>query len=184
VNLGSGKWKLDGYVNVDSDRDVGPDVRADAVTYLRRLPPSSVGEIYMGHFLEHLERADGLDVLRLVHRVLRPGGLVGAVVPDTAAIIDRVRAGDLDLDEACHLYFYSTVQPSRHRWAYDEHTLGRLLEEAGFEVLGPIDRMHDRRLVDGVWWQCGLDARKPVDERGPKGSTPPSSGADAEPPAR
>jgi hypothetical protein len=162
VNLGCGRWKLSGYVNIDPDPSVDPDVCTDALTYLRELPSDSVTEVYMGHFLEHLERDDALGVLSVTRRVLKPGGLVGIVVPDTAAIIDKIHAGELDLDEACRLYFYSTVQPSRHRWSYDEQTLGRLLAEAEYEVVGPIDRWDDPRLVTGVWWQFGLDARKPA----------------------
>jgi predicted SAM-dependent methyltransferase len=161
VNLGCGEWKLDGYVNVDSDPRVSPDVCRDAVDYLAEQPDASVDEAYAGHFLEHLEREDGLTVLRELRRALRPGGIVGVVVPDTFEIMRRVCYGELDLDEACELYFYSTVQPSRHRWSYDERTLARALREAGFEVIGAIDRWSDPRLVAGVWWQCGIEARKP-----------------------
>jgi predicted SAM-dependent methyltransferase len=161
INLGCGKRKLDGFINVDRDNSRSPDVCAEASDYLHGITDETVDEVYAGHFLEHLERDDGLQILREVYRVLKPAGKVGLVVPDTHEIMRRICAGELDLDEACSYYLYSTVQPSRHRWSYDERTLARLLEEARFVVDKPIDRWNDPRLVAGVWWQCGLDAVKP-----------------------
>jgi predicted SAM-dependent methyltransferase len=174
LNLGCGDYHLEGYVNIDA-------VASKAVDAVLTVPPlpwpdASVSTIYAGHFLEHLDRARGLELLKECYRVLEPKGTLGVVVPDFFEIAARYFTGQpaapfewpagvwhdvRDLDELCHYLLFSTCQPSIHRWAYDLHTLGRALTWAGFEVLQEIDRYADSRLSTPQWYQCGLDARKP-----------------------
>lgn len=129
----------------------------------------------MGHFLEHFgpEEADAL--LAECLRVLIPGGVLGVVVPDMRALMAAWLRADprcieyppgtpwrfADLDDLCAMFVFSTVQPSQHRWAYCHETLARRLNAAGFDIIGPIDPLHDRRLSTPQWWQMGLEARKP-----------------------
>lgn len=172
INLGAGPDRKPGWVNVDDGTDdewwqeqgyadiAGEVVNSDALTYLRSLDDASADEIYAGHLLEHFERTDGLELLQECRRVLKQGGKIGIVVPDTDAVLRRCFTGRMDLDEACELFLYSTVQPSRHKWSYSLKTLGRLLIEAGFEIVSEIDRHEDERLVQSAWYQCGLEATR------------------------
>ena len=160
LNLGSGKLKLDGYTNIDDAPEVEPDVCAGAVDYLKSLPAGSVDEIYAGHFLEHLEYEDGQQVLKECHRVLRSGGTIGVVVPDTGTLMAVYVQGKASLHELCRDFLYSTVQPSRHKWSYDAVTLRRALENAGFVATKLIDRYEDPRVIP-AWFQVGWDAEKP-----------------------
>lgn len=93
-------------------------------------------------------------------RVLRSGGRVGVVVPDTEAVAKLYILGKMSLHDACENFLYSPVQPSRHKWAYDEVTLRRALENAGFVTTQPIDRHNDPRVIP-AWFQVGWDAEKP-----------------------
>jgi predicted SAM-dependent methyltransferase len=171
LNLGAGEYPLEGFVNVDTLAFRG----IDAVIAVPPLPwpDGSVSEIYMGHFLEHLDFATGAELLVESFRVLAPGGGIGVVVPDFHEIAYRYilrshapfewQSGThdvTDLDELCHYLLFSTCQPSHHRWAYDLSTLGRALVRAGFVITGEIDRLHDPRLSTPRWYQCGLNARK------------------------
>jgi len=74
VNLGSGRTKREGYLNVDLR---GGDLLADGY----RLPfrNGSVDEVFTSHFLEHLLDLD--RGMREIHRILRPGGRLVAIVP-------------------------------------------------------------------------------------------------------
>jgi predicted SAM-dependent methyltransferase len=165
LNLGSGMDKKPGWVNVDADPVQAPDVCADALTYLAGVADDSVDEIYAGHFLEHLERDAAGRFLAECLRVLKPGGRLGVVVPDTRAIMQSYLEDGRDLDDLCRAFLYSTIQESQHKWSYDLDTLRRLLEQTGFVTGDEIHRFEDPRLHAGAWWQCGLDAVKPPRRR-------------------
>jgi predicted SAM-dependent methyltransferase len=173
LNIGCGQFPLAFWLNLDRD----PLAPAEMHTTVPPIPAedSSLDEIYAGHFLEHLNRAEAREFLRECYRCLAPGGRLGLVVPDTREILTRYLAGSIDaveyplrvwnpiadLDAICGLFLYSTVQETPHKWSYEEKTLSRLMEEAGFVNIKPICRYTDPRLADGAWWQCGCDGWKP-----------------------
>jgi predicted SAM-dependent methyltransferase len=79
LNLGCHIWKLDGFVNIDIDPNVDPDLVAD----VRSLPfeNESIDFIYAGHILEHCSYDS--DILVEWKRVLKNGGEIIVTVPDT-----------------------------------------------------------------------------------------------------
>ena len=172
LNLGSGAYRLAGYENWDED----PETPADRHYHVPPIPlaDGSVEEVYMGHLLEHFEPEEADGLLSECRRVLVPGGRLGVVVPDTRAVLARyleqrhevaewpqgVYRNLDDLDEVCALFLYSTVQRSRHRWAYDGATLRRALVRNGFLLTGEI-RPDDPRKSVHSWWDMGVDAVKP-----------------------
>ncbi len=81
LNLGCGSKRKPGFLGVDIGEGSAVDVRMDAMTYLRTLPPNSVQEIYSSHFLEHVEVRDLHPMLLEFDRVLRPGGHIEVIVP-------------------------------------------------------------------------------------------------------
>jgi len=173
LNIGSGQHPLQYWCNVDNDPSAFYDllISVPPIPY----PDSSMDEIFAGHFLEHLEQDDACKFLDECWRVIRPGGRIGIVVPDTREIMKRFLDPQSnarfefpygtwhdchDLNEVCALFLYSTVQESRHKWMYDEVTLTKLLADHGFLVTGPINRWTDPRISVGAWYQFGLDAMK------------------------
>jgi SAM-dependent methyltransferase len=173
--LGSGAYPLprsEGWENWDAD----PETPADRHYYVPPVPApdASVEEVYMGHLLEHFEPEEADALLRECYRVLVPGGRLGVVVPDTQTVLSRylqqlhdvveVPAGVYwnldDLDSVCSVFLYSTIQPSRHRWAYDGSTLRRTLVRNGFRLGAPIPK-DDPRLSVPSWWDLGVDVYKP-----------------------
>lgn len=78
LNLGCDRTQIAGYVGVDFNPDVDPDVLAD----VEHLPfeDDSADEIYASHVLEHLPYDS--KALQEWLRVLKPGGMLTVVVPD------------------------------------------------------------------------------------------------------
>ena len=81
LHLGCGSSRIPGWVNIDNEADLAPDLVAD----VRDLPyeDNSVEQIAAFHVLEHFRYDE--PVLEEWHRVLVPGGLIVVVVPDLIA---------------------------------------------------------------------------------------------------
>lgn len=79
VNLGSGRRKRKGYVNVDYSPLVKPDKVWDLEKKSYPFKTSSVDEVYMEHCLEHIN--DIKLCIREVYRILKPGGTFRFFVP-------------------------------------------------------------------------------------------------------
>ena len=80
LNLGSGIYPASGFINLDIDPSVNPDIVRDVS---RGLPfcDNFIDEVRAYHFLEHLSPEDFLFTLSEVHRVLKKGGLFDIIVP-------------------------------------------------------------------------------------------------------
>ena len=80
INLGCGQNYLKGYVNVDIDERVNPDVIAD-VTIVPWIwaKPNSADEIRMNNLAEHLRPI--IEVVQECHRALKNGGILWIKVP-------------------------------------------------------------------------------------------------------
>lgn len=156
LNIGTGGIDRDGWINVDETKP------GDVLAYVPPLPfrSDSVDEVYLGHVLEHLHRDDGLRMLAECHRVLRPGGRLTAVVPDSKILFGAYLLDALNNDDLNDLYVYSYVQDSHHRWCYDARSLRALMESAGFTIDRRVNRLTEPRLVDSAWWQVGYAATK------------------------
>lgn len=106
VNLGCGDHRHKGWLNVDTEPSVNPDI----VCTLTDLPfpDSSVDRLYAGHVLEHLHLDTVPAALAEMRRVLR--GSLCVVGPD----LDLATAtGDEVLIQV--------VRDGGHRWPGDEH---------------------------------------------------------------
>lgn len=80
LNLGSGIYPAEGFINIDVDPSVNPDMVRDV---RRGLPFSAntIDEVRACHFLEHLDPSDFIFTLAEVWRVLRDGGSFDIHVP-------------------------------------------------------------------------------------------------------
>jgi predicted SAM-dependent methyltransferase len=160
LHLGCGSNRKAGFVNIDLDP------QADLTLDLREALPfedNSCALVYSEHFLEHLEYPEtALRLLIECHRVLAPGGLFSAGVPDTEwPILEYAgtrNEGYFDLAKAAwhppwcfteleHINYHFR-QGHEHRFAYDFKTLQRVLQMAGFAEVKRRD------------FQTGLDSKK------------------------
>ena len=72
VNLGCGRFKLDGFVNVDVNEDLQPDVVAFAQDYMETLPDDSVDLVYMGHMIEHITSSSSFPSCTVMCSIMWP----------------------------------------------------------------------------------------------------------------
>lgn len=92
INLGCNKWKLPSpWINIDICPAVNPDMVANVLS----LPfeDCSVGEIYLGHTVEHLTLKEFELGMVEWKRVLVPGGKLTVTVPDIAKGLSLVHEG-------------------------------------------------------------------------------------------
>jgi len=139
LHLGSGKERLEGWVNVDLQ--ALPEVdRALDVT--RGLPYSGAARVYAEHFLEHLAVDAAVDFLVEVRRSLAPDGWFRLSTPNLDWVWARVAEGagavGEDAEERwaeagilANRAFYGW----RHRFLWNRPLLERALAATGFDRL-------------------------------------------------
>lgn len=142
INLGCGYHPFLGWVNVDLARGY-----ADIVWDVREGLPFGDGTcraVFGEHLIEHLTRDEGLKLLIECYRVLEPGGILRISTPDSEKFLRSYVANDGFLFSPA---FPETVDSpmdrinlmmrahGHHLWAYDEASLQRMLEQAGFHQI-------------------------------------------------
>ena len=140
LNLGSGGRPREGYVNVDLHSGKA-DKKADCGRPLP-FPDGSVSEIRAVHVLEHLsvgrdDVADReqfyVDVLKDWHRVLTPGGLLVAVIPDVVLWAHLYLYGHAEYSQlASALYGHDNTPALAHGYGFSGWHVAVLMRRAGF----------------------------------------------------
>ena len=82
LNLGCGFDYKSNFLNVDSDDQTNADQIFDLEVFPWPLPSNHFTTIELSHVLEHLSRTE--DVLREIHRICEPGGIVEIRVPHSS----------------------------------------------------------------------------------------------------
>jgi SAM-dependent methyltransferase len=158
IHLGCGNDIREGWVNVDFGPAApptaikrGPDtsfIAYDLRSGTLPLDDGSCELIYSSHFFEHLEYDDGVRLMRDCHRVLQPGGLFRAALPNFEGLFRAYVAAD---ESYFDLYSIYDVYPDRppetvsladhvnlgvyeygHKCIYDREKVMRLLRHLGF----------------------------------------------------
>ncbi len=96
------------------------------------LPDASADYAFASHFLEHLSKGHGEQLMRETLRVLKPGGVVRIAIPDLAVFIGAY--GEGRKEEAMDGIFedWELGDFARHRYMYDFDMLALLLGRTGF----------------------------------------------------
>lgn len=79
LNLGSGRFKKPGYVNLDVNPACSPDVVHDLGRFPYPFPDSYFDLVEADHVVEHLE--DPLGAMKEIHCILKSSGLLVLRVP-------------------------------------------------------------------------------------------------------
>lgn len=147
LHIGAGPLRLPGWLNTDL---VGGEVQLDVG---RRLPlaDSSFAYVFGEHVIEHLTPRAAERLLRELHRVLRPGGVLRLTTPDLRKIIAIYEDRNPVISRSDYARFLGGLTAKRytrgcqivndylrlwgHRYVYDEEDLAARLAEAGFEAV-------------------------------------------------
>lgn len=116
LNLGCGKARYDGFINIDIEESLHPDVLCD---FRKSLPyeDKSVDSILLIHTIEHIEAKYHVDMLFEFNRVLRVGGGLTIAYPEFSK---------------CAMNYINNYRGQREFW---KNTLyGRQLYPADFHV--------------------------------------------------
>jgi len=147
LHIGAGQQRIAGWLNTDL---ISGEVHVDL---LRRLPfaDDAFAFAFGEHLIEHLDDAEGAALLRELHRVLRPGGVLRLTTPDLRKIIALYEDRNEVIGRADYMRFLSelTGRPHDraaqmfndylrlwgHQWVYDEEDLTAALVGAGFATV-------------------------------------------------
>jgi predicted SAM-dependent methyltransferase len=137
ANRGIPGWT---YADLNEDCDLTLDLRQPLP-----LPDNCVSMIYSSHLLEHFKYSDLLKFLEECRRVLEPGGIFSAAVPNARIYLDAYQSpqafdpGIFCRYEPAYNYNskldyvnYMAYMDGHHRYMFDEENLLVILEKYGF----------------------------------------------------
>ena len=146
INLGSGHWKLEGWINVDIDRESEPDVCANLSGGL----PFANGVARLMHtedFIDQLELEEAAEFLHECHRILAPGGVLRVLTPDMKRLAHLYLNDPQQLEtmwkdfvgvplslETAGEIFNAGMRFAGHTFLYDEETFQALASRCGFDA--------------------------------------------------
>jgi len=137
LQIGCGKNKLDGYITVDNDSSVQPDIITDAHN-LHMIENESIDILYASHILEYYDWNDvHNNVLKEWKRVLKYNGILRIAVPDFEQISILYNAG-FDLSffiGPMYGKWKSNNDTIYHKSIYDYNILSKILRENGFHTI-------------------------------------------------
>jgi predicted SAM-dependent methyltransferase len=146
LEIGAGAKGRNGWTTLDL---YGADYTWD-LRWRLPLRDASVGEVYSSHVMEHFSYPDLIRLLSEVRRVLKPGGVYKAAVPNAALYVDayvkrNASALKLAYGPALHSALpidalnYVAYMDGHHRYLFDPENLQRVLKVAGFNDVRPRD---------------------------------------------
>ncbi|MGH8042231.1 MAG: class I SAM-dependent methyltransferase [Rudaea sp.] len=170
VNLGSGTFKLDGWLNVDIAAADSPDLVADLTAPLP-FADASVDYIHSEDFFAALTLAQARAFLRECRRVLKPAGVMRLLTPDLekfarkyledpqwlVEVWNRFVGVPLQTGTACEVF--NLGMQLAGKFQYDRPTLIRIAAECGLRAYEvrfgqsahvPLRNIDLRRPEDGV----------------------------------
>lgn len=152
VHYASGTHPFPGWVNVDYE--AGGEIQADLLSWPWPQEISAVHDAYVGHFLEHLTREEGVEFLHRARMRSLPGARLTVVGPDVIKAQRWYNNGrmskELYLATRKHGDPRGNDRGACHLWDCTGFEVVEMLKEAGWSrvVELPISRMGS--LLPGV----------------------------------
>lgn len=156
INLGAGRWKLEGkgWTTVDADSRSTPNIVHDLTVVPYPFKENTADFIYASHIIEHLTYEKAQQLFRESLRILAPGGVLRIVTPDYRTAFTKYIEGKfvewftgiMDGDKSWPKKSYYTdllalteefiyagaPNPLGHKSIWDIETILFLLKKAGY----------------------------------------------------
>jgi predicted SAM-dependent methyltransferase len=131
LHIGSGRERLEGWVNIDAQALPGVDVVADVT---KGLQFENVEAIFAEHFIEHLPLGEAIGFLREAWRVLARKGWVRLSTPnlDWVWASHYQLAGEPEDKRIAALRLNRAFHGWRHQFLWNREMLGEALAACGF----------------------------------------------------
>lgn len=135
LNVGCGHIPMVGYINIDRRALPGVAVRAEA--HDMPFNDGEVDEIYSAHLLEHFPQEQlRRQILPYWRKLLKPGGKLVAVVPDTEFMLREYHKGTYPYEYLREVIFGGQdYDGDFHYNMFMPEQLSMLLREAGFQEI-------------------------------------------------
>jgi len=148
LNIGCGLNILDGWLNTDIAPLSSEVVYMDATTKYP-FQENSFDYVYSEHMFEHIEHVKGINMLKEVYKVLRPGGKIRISTPDMQFLIDLYNNDKTEVQNEYIKWSMAKYWPDinqlndtyvinnffynfHHRFIYDFKTIQYLFNQVGF----------------------------------------------------
>lgn len=151
LNLASGTQKVPGYFAVDLGD--GADLQLDLAKMDLPFPAASIDTVVCMSAINYFTRPRSRQLVREMHRVLRPGGVCRVGVQDMRSLAERYIRGDKEFffqklpdgrdrfegptigDKFAAWFYGYAIGDYRCEYFYDYESLAYLFREAGFGVV-------------------------------------------------
>lgn len=134
IELGSGKMPHDGYIHIDIEESVKPDIIGD----FRQMTFAGLEEIRAQHLLEHFSREEAIKILRQWHSWLKIGGRIIVETPDIEGVVERFNSNGIWANKEWmvrHLYGSQEADWAFHRDGWYKEKFEKILPELGFKII-------------------------------------------------
>lgn len=158
LNLGCGHIPLEDFLNVDRRELDGVDVVADV--HRVPFPAGTVARIHSAHLLEHFPVEElRRSLLPYWISLLRPGGLLTAVIPDAETMIAEFVAGRMSFEELRLVTFgQQEYDGDFHFNMFSHASIQELLRQAGLEEV----RLVASGRRNGLSYEMEVEGRRPA----------------------
>lgn len=135
INLGCDIWHISNFINIDINPKVKPDLVLNALDIPKHFENNTVSFIYAGHFFEHLEIEESLEVMEICFKILKPHGCLLSIVPDWR------KTAELETDDAADKIVMANGD---HKILMSSERLSKMLLKSGFKL---VQEIHDLNQV-------------------------------------
>ena len=158
LNVGCYYMHLDGFINVDINAIVKPELVCNMLEIDRHFAPNSVSLILISQCLEHVTKEEGIQTLMKFYRILAPGGYLIVEVPDGNDLDGRLNRGEISREMYNLLMTgHKEVEYQGHESIYETYELREILVNIGYTNIQsmPLEMTSDK--VEAI----RIDCRKP-----------------------